>query len=309
MLSRTAWQTLLRLLDDPLDDGFPPDQLRQLPGGTELLASPCLTRRDAPFLTVARGPFEESVEYFTDDDGRSLRYLCPETGRTLRADPRHIERYAAAVPAIAGLLQQHLGVTVAPRPWGDGLLWLGEIHCNERSSTVLFAPQCHLERERLVSTISTQVVRTPAITLTAGPRKEPFCWNGGWGVALPIDQCLMDGPEAHAVLDLDQIALEVRRPHHDIARRLVAFDWTSHILRIVGVGEFPIAHGEAAAVVQRLVEAVWSGDAMVPLTQLRKAAGADTSKSLKHMLGRTAQQDRFIVRPQYGHYALRLNPD
>lgn len=309
MLSRTAWRTLLRLLDDPLDAGFPPDQLCQLPGGRELLASRCLTRRDAPFLTVARGPFEESVDYFTDEDGRSLLYVCPETGRTLRADPRHIERYAAGVPAIAGLLQQHLGVTVAPRTWGDGLLWLGEIHCHERSSTVLFAPQFHIERENLIATISTQVVRTPAIALTAGHRKEPFCWNGGWGVALPIDQCLMEGPEAHAVLDLDQIALEVRRPHHDIARRLVSFDWTSHLLRIIGVGEFPIAHGEAAAVVQRLVEAVWSDEAMVPLTQLRKAAGADAGKRFKDMMGRTANQDRFILSPQKAYYALRLHPD
>lgn len=306
MPSLSAWRTLLRLLDDPHEAGFPADQLRQLPGGRELLASDLLMRIEAPYLTVARGPYQESVEYFPGEDDRSIRFECPETGRMIVTDREQVIRYLPSMGRIAAFLKGQLGIGAEPGTWAPDLQWLGEADFNERRSSVFLTPDFdHLE-DAIPAFLARRVVRTPVVVFTAGFRKTPFCWSGGWGLALPLAPCLHEGIGPGAVLDRALIATEIRRPHRDISRRLVEFDFGSHILRIQGVGEFPITQGEAAAVVYRLAEAVWAGEELVALSELRNAAKADKSKKFKEMMGRTKNQDHFIVNPAPGFYALRL---
>jgi hypothetical protein len=308
MPSLPAWRTLLRLLDDPHGAGFPPDQLRQLAGGRELLAGDLLTQLDAPYLSVAHGHHQEAVDYFVSADGRSIRFQCPETGRLVAAHAEHVIRYLPSIEKIATFLQGQLGIAATVGAWAPELHWLGDATFNERRCSVFLTPDFNLLADAILTLFPRRVVRTPAVVFTAVSRKTPFCWSGGWGLALPLDQCLHAATGADAVLDLPLIAAEIRRPHRDIARRLVEFDLSSHILRIQGVGEFPIAQGEAAAVVYRLAEAVWAGEELVALADLRKAAKADTTKKFKEMMGRTKNQDLFIINPVQGFYALRLVP-
>jgi hypothetical protein len=306
MPSLPAWRTLLRLLDDPHGAGFSPDQLRQLAGGRELLAGDLLTRLDAPYLTVAHGHHQDAVEYFAGADGRSIRFQCPETGRLVAAPTEHVIRYAPSIEKIAAFLQGQLGIAATVGVWAPDLHGLGDATLNGRRSSVFLTPDFEHRADALLALFSRRVVRTPAVVFTAGSRKTPFCWSGGWGVALPLDPCLHVAAGIEAELDLPLIAAEIRRPHRDIARQLVDFSLSSHILRIQGVGEFPITQGEAAAVVYRLAEAVWAGEELVALADLRKAAKTDKTKKFKGMMGCTKNQDHFIVSPAPGFYALRL---
>jgi hypothetical protein len=309
MLSLPAWRTLLRLLDDPHQDGFPRDQLRQLPGGCDLLASPLLVSVQSHLLAVDRGDDSDHVDYYPDENGLIVRYQCPESGLVLKSQAADVIRYSPSIEQIGAVIQQQLNLSSPLRDWVHNLSWLGEAAFNERYSTILFAPHFQRQQDAILADLSHRVVRTPAVIFTGSDQKIPFCWQGGWGVALPLDQCMMPAPGTGARLDPAQIAAEIRRPHHTISRRLVEFEWSSHTLRIAGIGAYPIAKGEAAAVVQRLAEAVWNGEEMVPLSQLRKAAGTDTTKSFKDMMGRTANQDQFILKPQQGYYALRITPE
>lgn len=308
MLSLPAWRTLLRLLDDPHQDGFPRDQLRQLPGGRELLASPLLVAVRSPLLAVDRSDDADHVDYYPDENRLIVRYHCPESGLMLKSPAAGLIRYAPSIEQICAAIQQQLALPSPLRDWGQNLSWLGEAVFNDRHSTILFAPHFQHRQDGILAGLSHRVVRTPVVIFTGSDRKIPLCWPGGWGVSLPLDQCMMPASGAGVRLDPAQIAAEIRRPHQAISRRLVEFDWSSHTLRIAGIGAYPIAKGEAAAVVQRLAEAVWDGEEMVALSQLRKAAGAASTKSFKDMMGRTAHQDRFILKPQPGYYALRIVP-
>lgn len=307
MLKQQHWKHWSNLCEEPAPWGMTSSRVQEL-DAHPLIHAQLLTPQAPSSLWVEC--YEDRVEVDLEQ-GRNadyLSYVSPESGRRKQIRLQDAQVYQPDRGQACLILAQELNAQGTPRAWHEGLDYVGDVRINGRHCSCFLVSRYHQQQGSLEAALDRKVVRSPAILLSTGTSKQPISWPSGWGILLPLQDLFVERPTG-TQLDIPLLESEVRSPHRDVRRAIVSFSLSEKMLRIKGIGDFPVPAGPASTIVQRLVEEAWRGDVYVSIQELRDLVGADSGKKFRDLMGGMKNMalciDSTTVR---GHYAIRLMP-
>ena len=307
MLKQSHWKHWSNLCEEPASWGMNLSRVQEL-DAQPLIHAQLLTPQAPSSLWVEC--YEDRVEVDLEQ-GRNadyLSYVSPETGRRkqIRLQDAHV--YQPNRLQACQMLAQELNAQGTSSTWHEGLDYVGDARFNGRFCSCFLVSRYHQQQGCLEAVMDRKVVRSPAVLMSTGTSKQPISWPSGWGVLLPLQDLFVDRPTG-TYLDCSLLESEVRSPHRDVRRAIVSFSLSEKMLRIKGVGDFPVPAGSASTIVQQLVEESWRGDVFVSIQELRDWVNADSGKKFRDLMGGMKNLDQCIDSTTVrGHYAIRLIP-
>lgn len=309
MLKQQHWKHWSNLCEEPGTWGVSISRLHEL-NALSLIDDQLLQPQMPHSLSVEC--YEERVDVDLDQglDAEHMSYVSPETGRRKQIRVQDALMYQPDRGQACQIIAQALEAQGTPCRWDHScdLYYVGDARINNRYSSVFLLSRFHQHHGQYEAILEKKIVRSPAVLFSTGHHKQPISWPSGWGVILPLQDMFVDRPTG-AHLDRSVLESEVRVPHRDLRRAIVSFSLSEKMLRIKGVGQFPVPAGSASTIVQRLVEEAWRGDLYVSLQELRNLVGMDSGGKFRDMMGGMKHADQCIdTTTVRGHYALRLIP-